>query len=112
MSRATDEQPTQRREVRRGLFVGGALGLLAMALLIFLVAWIGYGFGCQEENTELCGARTVQFVIALCGLVPAALTVMAAWRARYRGARFWLAVTLLTYVLWAILLAIPDRSGL
>jgi hypothetical protein len=93
--------------VARVLHVLGALALLGGACFAVLVAGTWDWLACENEGTEACRRQdlaSAQFELAIVGLVPALVLVVAAALGKRRLAAFALAVGVPLYVAWAVLL--------
>ena len=91
----------------RVLYVLGALLLLGAAAFAFLVAGVVNWLACENEGTEACSRQdlaSAQFILAMIGLVPALVLVVAAAFGRKRMAALALAVGVPLYLAWAFLM--------
>lgn len=91
----------------RVLGVLGALALLGAAAFAFLVAGVVNWLACENQGTEACSRQdlaSAQFILALIGLVPALVLVVAAALDRKRMAAFAVAVGVPLYLTWAFLM--------
>ncbi len=79
--------------------------VLASALFAVLIAWIAYNVLCEEGCVDRPWTLHAQLVLAVAGLVPAALTATAIARGEGRGAWTTGVPALLVYAAWALLLA-------
>lgn len=92
---------------RRALFIVVTLALLGGAVLAFLVGAVTNWLACENGGTEACarqGLASAQFKLAIVGLVPASLLVLAATLGKRNLAIASLAVGIPLYLTWAILL--------
>ncbi len=84
-----------------------ALALLGGAGFAVLVGWTVQWLACENEGTEAC-ARTdlalATYVLAIVGLVPAVVLLLAALFSKRRLAIGALAFGVLLYLSWALLL--------
>jgi hypothetical protein len=93
--------------VARVLHVLGALVLLGGACFAVLLAGTWNWLACENEGTEACRRQNLasaQFMLAIVGLVPALVLVLAAALGKRRLAAIALAVGVPLYVAWAVLL--------
>ena len=91
----------------RVTYVLGALALLGGAAFAFLVAGVVNWLACENEGTEACSRQdlaSAQFILAIIGLVPALVLVIAAGLRKRRLAVLALAVGVPLYLAWAILM--------
>ena len=91
----------------RVFYVLGALALLAGAAFAFLVAAVVNWLACENEGTEACSRQdlaSAQFVLAMIGLVPALVLVVAAALGKKRTAVLALTVGVPVYLAWAVLM--------
>jgi drug/metabolite transporter (DMT)-like permease len=76
------------------------------ALLAVALGWATDYVACETEGTDACsrsGLAELQLWIAVAGLVPAGLTLGAAFRGTHNRLRWIAAVTVLIYLVWAVL---------
>lgn len=91
----------------RVFHVLGALVLLAGACFAALVAGVVDWLACENEGTPACDRQDLafaQYMLALVGLVPAVVLVVAAALRTRRLAALALAIGVPLYIVWAILL--------
>jgi hypothetical protein len=84
-----------------------ALALLSGAVFGFLVAGVVNWLACENEGTPACSRQDLafgQFILAIIGLVPALVLLVAAALRRKRLAALALAVGVPLYLAWAVLL--------
>jgi uncharacterized membrane protein len=84
-----------------------ALALLAAAVFAFLVAGVVDWLACENEGTPACSRQDLafgQFILAVIGLVPALVLVVATALRKKRLAALALAVGVPLYLAWAGLL--------
>jgi hypothetical protein len=89
------------------VYLLGALALLGGAAFAFLVAGVVNWLACENEGTEACSRQdlaSAQFILAMIGLVPALVLVVAAALGKRRMAVLALSVGVPLYVAWAILM--------
>lgn len=93
-------------KLRYLLYVLGSVALLAGACFSVLPAGAWKWLACENEGTEACRRKSLadaQFLVACIGIAPAILLVCDTMR-RSRRALLWLALGIVTYVAWAVLL--------
>lgn len=91
----------------RGLYVLGSLALLGGAAFALLVAGVVNWLACENEGTEACGRQDLAFaqlVLAIIGLVPALVLVVAAALRKRRIAALAMAIGVPVYLAWAVLM--------
>jgi hypothetical protein len=91
----------------RVLYVLGALALLAGAAFAFLVAAVVNWLACENEGTEACSRQdlaSAQLLLAMIGLLPALVLVVATALSKRRIAVLALAVGVPVYLAWALLM--------
>jgi hypothetical protein len=91
----------------RVAYVLGALALLGGAAFAFLAAGVVSWLACENEGTEACSRQelaSAQFVLAMIGLAPALVLVVAAALGKKRLAAVALAVGVPLYLAWALLM--------
>jgi hypothetical protein len=91
----------------RVAYLLGALALLGGAAFAFLVAGVLNWLACENEGSEACSRQdlaSAQFVLAMIGLVPALVLVVAAALSKRRMAILALSVGVPLYFAWAILM--------
>lgn len=84
-----------------------ALALLGGAVFALLVAGAANWLACENEGTPACARQNLafgQYVLAMVGLVPAVVLVVAATVRKRWVAALALAVGLPLYLVWALLL--------
>jgi hypothetical protein len=84
-----------------------ALALLGGAVFAFLVAGVVDWLACENEGTLACTRQDLafgQFILALIGLVPALVLLVAAVLRKKRLAALALVVGVPLYLAWAVLL--------
>jgi uncharacterized membrane protein len=84
-----------------------ALALLGAAVFAFLVAGLADWLACENEGTPACSRQDLafgQFILAVIGLVPALVLLVAAVLRKKRLAALALAVGVPLYLAWAVLL--------
>jgi hypothetical protein len=84
-----------------------ALALLGGAVFAFLVAGVVDWLACENEGTPACSRQDLafgQFILAVIGLLPALVLVVAAALRKKRLAALALAVGVPLYLAWAVLL--------
>lgn len=84
-----------------------ALALLGGAVFALLVAGAANWLACENEGTRACARQDLafgQFILAMIGLVPALLLVVAVAVRKRWVATFALAVGVPLYLAWAVLL--------
>jgi hypothetical protein len=93
--------------LRRVLAALAALALLGGAGFAVLVGWTAQWLACENEGTEACARADLAlatYVLAIVGLVPAVVLLLAALFSKRRLAIGALAVGVLLYLAWALLL--------
>jgi hypothetical protein len=91
----------------RVVYVLLALGLLGGAVCAFLVAGAADWLACENEGTPACNRQDLahtQFILAVIGLVPALVLVVAAALRRKWLAAVTLGIGVPLYLAWAVLL--------
>jgi hypothetical protein len=96
--RIAEDEPKTRWEV-----VVAAIVLFAASGLAVVLAWVTRALEDDESGLPHPGVGTAQLVVALLGLVPVALLVLAMARHRATQARVWFVVAIATYLCWGIL---------
>ena len=84
-----------------------ALALVGAAAFAFLVAGVVNWLACENEGTEACSRQdlaSAQFILAIVGLVPALVLVVAAALGKKRLALLALVVGVPLYLAWAFLM--------
>ena len=84
-----------------------ALALLGGAVVAFLAAGLVNLLACENEGTPACSRQDLafgQFILAVIGLVPALVLLVAAALRKKRLAALALAVGVPLYLAWAVLL--------
>jgi hypothetical protein len=84
-----------------------ALALLGGAVFAFLVAGVVDWLACENEGTPACSRQDLafgQFILAMIGLAPALVLLVAAALRKKRLAALALAVGVPLYLAWAVLL--------
>jgi hypothetical protein len=92
---------------RRAVSVVVALALLGGAAFATLVGWAANWLACQNGGTPACARQefaSAQFTLAMVGLVPALVLVLAALLGKRRLAIAALIVGVPLYLVWALLL--------
>lgn len=85
----------------------GALALLAAAAFAFLVAGVVDWLACENEGTPACSRQNLasaQFTLAVIGLIPALVLVVAVALRKKRVAVLALAVGAPIYIAWAFVM--------
>ena len=91
----------------RIVYVLGSLALLGGAAFASLAAWVVNWLACENEGTEACSRQdlaSAQFTLAMIGLVPALVLVVAAALRNRILAALALAGGVPVYLTWAILI--------
>lgn len=91
----------------RVVYLLGALALLGGAAFAVLVAGVVNWLACENEGSEACSRQdlaSAQFIVAMVGLVPALVLVVAAALSSRRMAVLALALGVSVYLAWAFLM--------
>ena len=91
----------------RVLYLLVALALLGGAVFAFLAAGVVNWLACENQGTPACARQDLafgQFILAVIGLVPALVLLMAAALRKKRLAALALAAGVPLYLAWAVLL--------
>ena len=91
----------------RVAYLLGALALFGGAAFALLVAGVVNWLACENKGSEACGRQSLasaQFIVALVGLAPAFLLIVAAAFGKRRLALLALGVGLAVYFAWALMM--------
>jgi hypothetical protein len=100
-------RPILAAMARRAVSVVVALALLGGAAFATLVGWAANWLACQNGGTPACARQelaSAQFTLAMVGLVPALVLVLAALLGKRRLAIAAVVVGVPLYLVWALLL--------
>lgn len=80
------------------LLVGICILMGALVAVVLAAATEGLCENCTDKSQE-----RLQLVVAFIGLIPVTMLLVAALRAKARSAQIWAAISVVVYIIWAVL---------